>query len=221
LSAAAFAQSDYYYQVGYAANLTGGDSEINISNDGFRAGFFNNGTLGNICVNVFVFDPAEEEIACCSCLVTPNGLVSLSAQKDLIANTLTPAIPQSIVIKLTSTVPGTTTGTSYTVCNPATTENVTLTQVGDTGVNDLTNGLVAWGVTTEPSGSAGTYTSVSVPFLAAQLFVGGNAATPGAPAPAGSEDFDLTSICAFTLSQGTGYGMCSSCALGALSGVKK
>src|SRR5580658_3976549 len=85
LSAAAFAQSDFYYQVGYAANLNIGDSEINVSNDGFRAGFYpNTAGAGNLCINVFVFDPAEEEIACCSCLVTPNGLESLSAKNDLI-----------------------------------------------------------------------------------------------------------------------------------------
>ena len=51
----------------------------------------------NICVNVYTFDPAEEEIACCACLVTPNGLNSLSAVSDLTSNPLTPAIPTSIV----------------------------------------------------------------------------------------------------------------------------
>ena len=151
--------------------------------------------------------------------MTPNALVSLSAKNDLINNVLTPAIPTSIVIKLTSTVPGTSTGTAYTVCNPATTLNATWTQPGDTVINDLTNGLVAWGVTTEPSGTAGTYTSVSVPFLPAQLFMTAGA-TRGTPAPAGSEALDLTSICAFAQSQGTGYGTCRSCALGALTGAK-
>src|SRR5271163_5190274 len=100
LSAAAFAQSDYFYQVGYAANLNIGDSEFNISNDGFRAGFYPNAMgAGNLCVNAFVFDPSEEEVACCSCLITPNGLISLSAKNDLINNVLTPAIPTSIVVK--------------------------------------------------------------------------------------------------------------------------
>ena len=37
LSAAAFAQSDAPYQLGYAANLNIGDAEVNISNDGARA----------------------------------------------------------------------------------------------------------------------------------------------------------------------------------------
>src|SRR5580704_11501732 len=100
LSTVAFAQlDDLNYHIGYAANLNIGDSEINISNDGFRGGFFNNsinGGLGNLCVNVFAFDPSEEEVSCCSCLVTPNALVALSARNDLINNVLTPAVPSSI-----------------------------------------------------------------------------------------------------------------------------
>src|SRR5580658_4645112 len=95
LSTAAFAQ-DGSYQIGYAANLNIGDSVLNLSNDGALAGFIGAGTTGNICVNVYTFDPAEEEIACCACLVTPNGLNSLSAISDLISNPLTPAIPTSI-----------------------------------------------------------------------------------------------------------------------------
>ena len=53
-------------------------------------------------MNTYVFDPQEEEIGCCYCLVTPNGLKSLSAQSDLISNNLTPAVPTSIVIKIWS-----------------------------------------------------------------------------------------------------------------------
>src|ERR1700677_514996 len=131
LSTVAFAQmDDLNYHIGYAANLNIGDSEINISNDGFRAGFYNNNATGlgagNICANVYTFDPSEEMISCCSCLVTPNALVSLSAKNDLINNVLTPAIPTSIVIKLTATVPGTVTGGAYTVCNPTLPETVSV-----------------------------------------------------------------------------------------------
>src|SRR5271163_4889832 len=94
LSGAAFAQ-DGTYQLRYAANLNIGDSVLNLSNDGAQGSFlFLSGVLpgeGNICVNVYTFDPAEEEIACCACLVTPNGLNALSAKADLISNPLTPA----------------------------------------------------------------------------------------------------------------------------------
>src|SRR3984957_3563272 len=91
LSTVAFAQNpitmDSAYQVGYAANLNIGDSRVNLSNSGAQGGFLPN-TLGvnNLCVNVYTFDAQEEEIACCSCLGTPNGLNSLSAQSDLITH---------------------------------------------------------------------------------------------------------------------------------------
>jgi hypothetical protein len=209
LSVAAFAQEppDSPYQVGYAANLNVGDSEINFSNDGARAGFFpNTNGAGNLCLNVYTFDPAEEEVSCCACLVTPNGLVSLSAKNDLINNVLTPAIPTSIVVKLLVTVPGTTGSAAtpqYTVCNP------TIMLTGEnTGIpNSLQTGGLAWGVTLEPSQTAGTYGPVRVPFITPP----GNIAEVEA----------LESVCGLIQTEGSGYGMCGSCALGALSGAKQ
>src|SRR3954452_20623435 len=88
---AAFAQNpitaDSPYQIRYASNLTIGDSVVNISNTGARGGVtLQSGTSagvgGSICANVFIFQPDEEVVSCCSCPVTPNGLVSLSAQRD-------------------------------------------------------------------------------------------------------------------------------------------
>ena len=74
------------FQVRYAANLNVGDSVINISNAGTQN---SGGALTNICANVYAFSPDEQLISCCSCTVTPNALVSLSAINDLISNTLT------------------------------------------------------------------------------------------------------------------------------------
>src|SRR3954469_13666401 len=72
------------YQVRYASNLNVGDSVINITNSGARGAGLNSGTTasvtGAICANVYVFSPDEQMISCCSCPVTPNGLVSLSAR---------------------------------------------------------------------------------------------------------------------------------------------
>jgi hypothetical protein len=110
--------ADSPFQVRYAANLAAGDSVVNITNTG--------ATGGNICVNVYTFSPDEQLISCCSCVVTPNGLVSLSARNDLISNTLTPAVPGSIVVKLLSTAGG--------ACNAA-------------APGTLATGLAAWGTT--------------------------------------------------------------------------
>ena len=93
------------FQTHYASNLNIGDSFVNITNAGSAiapAG----GTPGdgNICVHVYTFSPDEQEVSCCSCLVTTNALVSLSVNNDLVSNTLTPARPTSVVVKLVATV---------------------------------------------------------------------------------------------------------------------
>ena len=97
---------------------------MNITNAGTQGG---TGPAGNICVNVYVFDPAEEMVACCACNVTPNGLQSISARGSLINNTFTPAIPTSIIIKLLA---------STGACNPS-----------SVSAANLAPGMRAWGTT--------------------------------------------------------------------------
>lgn len=143
-SVASFAQAhDTPFQVRYAANVgpgSAGDSVINITNTGASG--------GNICVNVYTFSPDEQEVSCCSCVVTPNGLVSLSVKNDLISNTLTPAVPSAVVVKLLSTTGG--------ACNAA-------------APGALAAGLAAWGTTVHaaPAGSAVTETSFTPATLSA------------------------------------------------------
>ena len=89
------------FQIRYAANLDKGDSFVDLTNTGAQG----NTSGGNICANVYTFDPAEELISCCACQITPNGLQSLSVLHSLINSPLTPAIPTSVVIKLVASVP--------------------------------------------------------------------------------------------------------------------
>ncbi len=218
----AFAGNDGPFQIGYAANLNIGDSVVNLSNDGFNGGVFGAGATlpGNICVNTYVFDPQEEEIGCCSCLVTPNGLNSLSAKSDLISNNLTPAVPTSIIIKLVASRPAAATGGALTVCNPAT--------VGSTAALVTEFGMLAWGSTLEPASTPATYNAVNVNFLNGTLSgvapaagaVGGTGSL-AVPPVAGSELAGLTALCNFIQSNGTGFGICKSCRLGALGGAKQ
>jgi hypothetical protein len=89
LSTAAFAQPnatlDTPFQVRYAANLNIGESYIDITNTGANGapllgpGF--GGASGNICANVYAFDPGEELISCCSCLITPDQTVNLGGKR--------------------------------------------------------------------------------------------------------------------------------------------
>ncbi len=201
ISVAAFAQNpitaDSPYQIRYASNLSIGDSVVNISNTGARGGVtLQSGTSasigGSVCANVFVFTPDEEIVSCCSCPVTPNGLVSLSAQKDLIVNPLTRETPTSVVIKLVATVP---VGGS---CNNSAAAVATAT---------LAPGMVAWGTTlhANTSAAAGTYGVTETAFTPASL--------------SASELARLANTCTFILSQGSGFGVCNSCRLGGLGAV--
>jgi len=252
LSASAFGQA--YYQVGYAANLNIGDSVVNISNSGAQGGFFgaSPATVGNICVNTYVFDPQEEEIGCCACLVTPNGLNSLSVKADMISNTLTPAVPTSVVIKLIASQPGTDITGAFNVCNPATVgvEHGTTVPIfgaiatvqytpdgqfqgifnaADISTGSLAAGLLAWGTTLEQI-TPGTYSVVGVPFLPATLSGAGlgitatvttGLATGTTASIVGSELSAVASLCNFIQANGTGFGICRSCRLGALGGAKQ
>ena len=139
------------FQVRYASNLNVGDSVINITNSGTQnAG----GALTNICANVYAFSPDEQLISCCSCTVTPNALVSLSAMQDLISNTLTPARPNSIVVKLIATY-------NTATCNAS-----------NVPVANLAAGMVAWGTTLHATPVAGTYAVTETAFAEKGLSAG-------------------------------------------------
>lgn len=176
------------FQISYASNLQAGDSVVNITNAGTLSGL---DPVGRICANFYAFDPAEEMIACCTCLVTPNGLDSLSAQTDLISNTLTPGVPSSIVIKLLGTVP-----VSASACDAS----------APSALN-LESGLYAWGTTLHPSpANPAIYAITENPFQQSTL--------------SASELMKLTSYCRFIKSTGSGYGICASCQVGGLGAAQ-
>jgi hypothetical protein len=230
VSTAALGQTtqDGPFQLGFAANLNVGDSFVNLTNDGWNGGFWAapgslfNATIGNICVNAYVFDPQEEEISCCSCLVTPNGLQSLSAKSDLINNVLTPSTPNSIVIKLVASLPSTdATGNNYTVCNPSTVNPSLIFQNFPPPPPPYppgypATGMMAWGTTLEPNAGGG-YGVVHVPFLQGDLNYISNNNTGNFTS---DELNSLTQLCGFIQQNGSGYGICNSCSLGGLGGAK-
>jgi hypothetical protein len=153
---------------------------------GLRPGF--GGAAGNICVNVYAFDPGEELIACCSCLITPDQPVNLGATRDLTVKTLTGVQPTSITIKVLATLAGTGgTGTSCT--NSAAT----------VGTATLANGAAAWS-TTLHSTPGGTFATTEKPFSGATLSTGELASIGGR--------------CASILGNGSGFGVCNSCKAG-------
>ena len=126
------------FQTRYFANLSVGDGAVNMTNIGTLGGL---DPGGDICANVYVFAQDQQLAACCACQLTPNHLVTLSVQKDLLSNLLTPGVPSAITVAVVSTAQ--TTGT----CNASTITS-----------NQLTPGLRAWGTTLHalPGGSGYT-----------------------------------------------------------------
>ncbi len=198
-SVAAFGQADTPFQVRYASNLAVGDSVVNITNTGASSTIAFPTQNGAICVNVYAFSPDEQLISCCSCPVTPDGLVSLSARNDLISNTLTPGVPTAIVIKLiASPGPG---ALAFGGCNAGT--------VGVGGLNLPIQGLAAWGTTIHalpvtPGTPATTYGVTETAFTPATLSL--------------AELQRIVTLCGFIQTNGSGFGVCRTCRLGGLGG---
>ena len=185
------------FQVRYASNLTNGDAVINITNTGANGASLNGpgfgGAAGNICVNVYAFSPDEQLVSCCSCLITPNGLVSLSVTGDLISNTLTGVRPNSVVVKLVNTAAGAAfTGTNCT--NSA--------ALAGQAAFPLAGGMLAFGTTLHAGAAAGTFPTTETPFLKATL----------SPAELAS----ITNRCTNIVGNGSTFGICRSCRVGGL-----
>ncbi len=112
--ATALAQDDSRYFTTYYSNANTAnapDATVRIINDGSAA--LITGPQGptaqgaDLYANIYVFDDSEELTECCSCLVTPDGLLSESVNKNLTANPITGIRPTRGVIKIiTSDVGG-------------------------------------------------------------------------------------------------------------------
>jgi len=189
---------DGTYQVRYATNLTqSGDSYVDIINTGGNGApangpGFGAGTTGNICVNVYIIDPGEELLACCSCLVTPNQTVDMAVKAGIFGNTLTGELPNSVTIKLVGSNAGA--------------ANCNNTAATVTAANILTDGYVAFGTTQHQTATAGTFATTETPFLPVGLST--------------AELTSLTSRCNFILGNGSGFGVCAQCKQGALGAAK-
>ena len=57
---------------------------------------------GDLCASVYVFDSAEELNECCSCRITPNGILSLSVNTNLTSDTVTGRTPTRGIVKVVS-----------------------------------------------------------------------------------------------------------------------
>jgi hypothetical protein len=156
----------------------------------------NAGTVGGddvndlICANVYVFAQDQQLISCCACPLSPNDLQSLNVQTDLINNTLTPGVPTGVTIGLVATE-------DLQIPAPHTC---------NAAIPDITvPGLRAWG-TTLHAAPGGTFALTETEFSFAGLSIG--------------EYAKMTSFCAFIQADGSGFGICNSCAPTAAGAAK-
>lgn len=70
------------------------DATVRIDNPGVTGGY--------LCAMVYVFNWDQQMAECCGCSQSPNGLRTLSVQKDLTSNTLTGKPTTDGVIKIVS-----------------------------------------------------------------------------------------------------------------------
>jgi hypothetical protein len=96
---------DLPYALSYFSNAhttAAPDAALRLVNDGFVS---DASPAGDLCASIYVFDSTEEMNECCSCPVTPNGILSLSVNTNLTSNTLTGATPTRGVVKVISSSP--------------------------------------------------------------------------------------------------------------------
>jgi hypothetical protein len=141
----ASAQDDSPFTTSYFSNNTTEGAPagtLRLSNDGATVGltFFGRGSALTLCANIYVFAADQQLAECCSCPVTPNGLVEENIQTNLLNNTLTRVVPNQGVIQIVATVD---TG----ICDPVFTTS-------------LARGLTAW--TTHIENQVGGQFPVSV-----------------------------------------------------------
>lgn len=127
--------------VGYFDATSGIDSTIRVTNPG---------TTGqDLCTMIYVFDQDQQMSECCGCLVTQDGLLTLSLKKDLLSNPLTGVASTTGTVMLVSGKQLSTGGCNAASVTPA--------------------GTVSGWVTHLPQSKSGTMSSSETPFSSSPL----------------------------------------------------
>ena len=171
------------FRVNYFAGANGArpDQTVRITNTGTA---FGAGGTSDLCANIYVFRRDQQLAECCSCIVTPNGLRTLSMDFDLTNNPLTPGAIGEGVIKIISS------NTSAGTCP--------LSRAGDSTYTP-TPAVRAWGTHNQDvsgglSGAGVVNQVTETEFLDATL--------------SAAELSEVQANCHFIFDQGSGAGRC-------------
>lgn len=101
------------FKINYFANngVTGApDATVRLDNPGSPftvsvGGGMGEGGAVNLCAQIYVFNNDQALTECCGCLLTPDGLLTLSVGHDLTSNPLTGVVSNNGVIVIVSTLP--------------------------------------------------------------------------------------------------------------------
>jgi hypothetical protein len=97
---------DNVYALSYFSNAhtnSAPDGVLRLVNDGILS---DASPAGDLCASLYVFDTGEHLNECCSCKITPNGILSLSVNNNLTSNTLTGNVLTRGIVKVLSSLPG-------------------------------------------------------------------------------------------------------------------
>jgi hypothetical protein len=98
---AGLAQAQSPYRVDYFANATTSgvpNATLRLDNDGSAAD-------ANLCADIYVFNANEEITECCSCLETPDDLLTLDINTNLLSNPANGVAVSTGVIKVVAAAP--------------------------------------------------------------------------------------------------------------------
>jgi hypothetical protein len=194
---------DSPFQVKYAANLNVGESYVDIVNTGANGAPFNGpgvgGATGNICANVYAFDIGEELVSCCSCLITPNQVVSLRVNGDILAKPIHTFTGSSVTLKILATLAGN--GGTGTNCSNS---------AGQATLANTVCGIAVWGTTIHNKVLIGPPASNS----------NGMTETPFTPSTLSNAEFaSITNRCLNIIGNNSTFGVCPAAACSATSGA--
>jgi hypothetical protein len=90
---------DHVYGLSYFSNAhtrNAPDGVLRLVNDGTVS---DASPAGDLCASVYVFDSKEEMNECCSCRITPNGILSLSVNTNLTSDTVTAEFQHAALLR--------------------------------------------------------------------------------------------------------------------------